>query len=41
MRKGIIGDWRNVFSPEQSAMMDAVVEEKMKGSGLVFDYGDN
>ena len=41
MRKGVIGDWRNVFTPEQSAMMDAVVEEKMKGSGLVFDYGDN
>ncbi len=41
MRKGIIGDWRNVFSPEQSAMMDALVEEKLAGSGLVFDYGDN
>ena len=41
MRKGVIGDWRNVFTPEQSAMMDAVVEEKMKGSGLVFDYGDD
>ena len=41
MRKGVIGDWRNVFTPEQSAMMDTVVEEKFAGSGLVFDYGDD
>ncbi len=41
MRKGVIGDWRNVFTPEQSAMMDALVEEKFAGSGLVFDYGDD
>ena len=41
MRKGVIGDWRNVFTPEQSAMMDALVEEKFGGSGLVFDYGDD
>ncbi len=40
MRKGIIGDWRNVFPPEHSAMIDALVEEKFAGSGLVFDYGD-
>ena len=41
LRKGVIGDWRNVFTSEQSAMMDALVEEKMKASGLVFDYGDD
>ena len=41
LRKGIIGDWRNVFTSEQSAMMDALVKEKFAGSGLVFDYGDD
>ena len=41
LRKGIIGDWRNVFSPEQSVMMDSLLEEKFAGSGLVFDYGDD
>ena len=41
MRKGVIGDWRNVFTPEQSATMDTLVEEKFTGTGLVFDYGDD
>ena len=41
MRKGVIGDWRNVFTPEQSATMDTLVEEKFAGTGLVFDYGDD
>ena len=41
MRKGVIGDWRNVFTQEQSAMMDTLIEEKLGGSGLVFDYGDD
>ena len=41
LNKGIIGDWRNVFTPEQSAMMDALIEEKFAGTGLVFDYGDD
>jgi sulfotransferase len=39
-RKGDIGDWRNHFSAEQSQHMDALVMEKMKGSGLQFDFGD-
>ena len=39
MRKGIIGDWRNYFSDEQSARMDAILDEKLAGTGLVFDYG--
>lgn len=41
MRKGMIGDWRNVLTPEQSSMIEAVVAKKMKGSGIVFDYGDD
>jgi hypothetical protein len=39
-RKGDIGDWRNHFSPEQSKRMDALFMEKMKGTGLRFDFGD-
>ena len=41
MRKGIIGDWKNHFTAEQSAMFDAVYKEKMKDSGLEFDFGDS
>ena len=41
MRKGVIGDWRNVFTEEQSAKMDAVITDKLRASGLVFDYGDD
>ena len=41
MRKGIIGDWKNVFSEEQSARIDAIVADKLGGTGIVFDYGDD
>ena len=41
MRKGVVGDWRNFFSPEQSARIDTLVADKLADSGLVFDYGDN
>lgn len=39
-RKGDIGDWRNQFSEEQSQQLDALYMEKMKGTGLQFDFGD-
>jgi sulfotransferase family protein len=39
-RKGDIGDWRNHFSVEQSQQMDEMFMQKMKGSGLQFDFGD-
>ena len=39
MRKGVIGDWKNYFSDEQSARLDALVNEKVAGTDLVFDYG--
>ena len=39
-RKGDIGDWRNYFSAEQSRQMDSLFLEKMKGTGLQFDFGD-
>ena len=39
-RKGDIGDWKNYFSAEQSQQMDNLFLEKMKDSGLQFDFGD-
>jgi len=36
-RKGVVGDWRSLFTPEQNAEFDAVYAEKMKDSGLDFD----
>jgi hypothetical protein len=39
-RKGDIGDWRNYFSPEQSRQMDDLIMNKLKDSGLQFDFGD-
>ena len=37
-RKGIVGDWKNYFTPEQSAQFDAIYAERMKGTGLEFDF---
>ena len=42
MRKGVAGDWRNYFTREQSAWMDAQIMEKIpKDCGLKFDFGDD
>ena len=38
MRKGVVGDWKNHFTAEESAMFDVLYSEKMKGSGLEFDF---
>ena len=38
MRKGVIGDWKNHFSDEQSARLDAEYTKRMSGTGLVFNY---
>ena len=38
LRKGIVGDWKNHFTAEQSAKFDAVYQEKMKGTGLSFEF---
>ncbi|XP_035682570.1 sulfotransferase family cytosolic 1B member 1-like [Branchiostoma floridae] len=37
-RKGIIGDWKNMFTPEQSEAFDAWYEEKFSGTGITFDF---
>jgi hypothetical protein len=39
-RKGLIGDWRNQFSTEQSQSFDKIYLQKMSGSNLQFDFGD-
>ena len=38
LRKGEVGDWKNCFTPEQEARLDAVYEKRMKGSGLDFNF---
>ena len=38
MRKGVIGDWRNHFSEEQSARLDKQYAAKMTGTGLDFRF---
>jgi len=40
IRKGIVGDWRGTFSPEQSGRLDALVIERLSGTGLRFDFGE-
>ena len=37
-RKGIVGDWKNHLSPEQSAEIDAICAQRLEGTGLEFDY---
>ena len=38
LRKGIVGDWKNHFTPEQNAEYDEIYVKKMKDSGLDFDF---
>ena len=38
IRKGIVGDWKNYFTPEQSARIDALYKEKLLSAGLEFDF---
>jgi hypothetical protein len=38
MRKGVVGDWSNYFSDEESAQFDTLYAKKMEGTGLVFDF---
>ena len=38
MRKGEVGDWKNFLTPEQSAEMDGLCAERLKDTGIQFDY---
>ena len=38
MRKGVVGDWKRFLTPEQSAEIDAICNEKLKPVGLEFEY---
>ena len=38
LRKGIIGDWKNHFTEEQSTRLDTEYAKRMTGSGLDFSY---
>ena len=38
IRKGIVGDWKNIFSIDQSDRMDRKYESRMTGTGLDFEF---
>ena len=38
MRKGIIGDWKNHFTEEQSRLFDITYNDKLKAMGLSLCY---
>ncbi|XP_038065191.1 sulfotransferase 1C2-like isoform X3 [Patiria miniata] len=38
MRKGKVGDWRSHFTVAQNEAMDALIKEKLHGTGLTFDF---
>ena len=37
LRKGVVGDWKNFFTAEQSTEVDALYAEKFKDPNLKFD----
>ena len=38
LRKGVVGDWKNYFTPELNEKFENEVLAKLKGSGLEFDF---
>jgi len=38
LRKGVVGDWKNYFTPELNERFENEVLDKLKGSGLEFDF---
>eukprot|EP00058_Branchiostoma_floridae_P006689 XP_002592177.1 hypothetical protein BRAFLDRAFT_88099 [Branchiostoma floridae] len=37
-RKGVVGDWKSMFTPEQNAAYDAKHKLRLEGTGLQFDF---
>lgn len=40
MRKGAVGDWKNYFTEKEEEIVDKVLEERLAGTGLSFEYGE-
>ena len=38
LRKGLVGGWKNCFTPELNERFEKEVLEKLKGTGLEFDF---
>ncbi|XP_022089834.1 sulfotransferase 1A1-like [Acanthaster planci] len=38
MRKGKVGDWKSHFKVAQNEAMDALIQDKLHGTGLTFDF---
>ena len=38
LRKGLVGGWKNYFTPELNERFENEVLAKLKGSGLEFDF---
>jgi len=38
LRKGVVGDWKNYFTPELNERFENEVLAKLKGSELEFDF---
>ncbi|XP_053467665.1 sulfotransferase 2B1-like [Ictalurus furcatus] len=40
LRKGIVGDWKNHFSPELEAKFNAFISEELKGTNITFPWNE-
>ncbi|XP_015777139.1 PREDICTED: estrogen sulfotransferase-like isoform X1 [Acropora digitifera] len=38
LRKGVVGDWKNYFTPEMNERFEKEVLAKLKGTGLAFEF---
>ncbi|KAG7317901.1 hypothetical protein KOW79_018936 [Hemibagrus wyckioides] len=39
LRKGIVGDWKNYFSPELESKFNTAISEELKGMDITFPLG--
>lgn len=37
---GIVGDWKNHFSPELEAKFNAFISEELKGTSITFPWNE-